>query len=225
MGNIAFANNDLDITTPKEPDTQIENELIKALKGHFLSNWPLPTGYAMALVNLINKGLYPETLKRYEGAEVYRGLSIPEHIFEENFGPLPKKPKWYRAPLDTLFRRASSKTSSIARSGKQATTYSPSNRGSRKPKGKTQMSLFPDLRKTAVSSWSTKQKIAADFLNLREPNHVSIVLVADSSDQENYFIDADPLYDYDFAYEMRRELEVIGIGDTVIKDIIWYYGT
>ena len=45
------------------------------------------------------KGIYPEVFRMAEKGKIYRGMALPMEFVEENFGGLPKKPKWYKAPI------------------------------------------------------------------------------------------------------------------------------
>ena len=84
--------------------------------------------------------------------------------------------------------------------------------------------MFPGLEKITASSWTDDYGVAERFATGNPQGYVSMVLVADSSAPQNYFIDAGPLYNYEFAAGFSNEDEVIGVGDLEIKEIIWLYG-
>ena len=213
LGKIAFSfDHSDDEISGKERDTEYEKWLAKQLENHFFSDKPLKTNVTDAIKNFIDKGLYPEAFQRYQKGDVYMGFRAPVRYFEERFGPLPKKPKWYRAPIDYMLNRAKKSFED----NPEAPSYIP------RQKETTQMSLFPDLNKRAGSSWTTSSKVANRFRQALE-GEVSIILVADSGDPSNYFIDAEPLYSYDFAMDYDHESEVVGVGDIKIKELTWFY--
>ena len=90
----------------------------------------------------------------------------------------------------------------------------------------TQTSLFPDLDKRTASSWTTDIGTAKSFADSADPSdgEVSIILIADASNPDNYFISSEPLYKFDFAEDFRGEAEVLGVGDIKIKELVWLYG-
>jgi len=213
LGKIAFADEDDYEAGTDEEDTGQEVALIKMLKAHFHDDVPLTKEATDLIINLIDKGLYPETFQRFQKGDAYMGFHAPIGYFEKRFGPLPEKPKWYRAPIAALQKRA---TKSF-KDDPSGPSYVP------RQKEATQMSLFPELNKRTASSWTTDFKIAEQFRSDGSYDEVSMILVADATDPANYFINAEPLYKYDFATAYSDEDEVLGVGDIKIKDLIWFY--
>ena len=198
----------------EEEDTSLEKTLWRALYQHFHDNIPLRKEDTDAIVQIIEKGLYSETFHRRRYGELYRGMAVPKKWFEELFGKLPEKPKWYRAPLQFLFKRAEK-------------TFSNKDKPMYRPRQvKEQLSLFSGPNVITASSWTDKLGNAKLFAEqyVEKKGDVAIILVSDSSDPKNYFIDAEPLYEFDFASSFSDEEEIIGIGDIGVKEVIWLYG-
>ena len=215
LGKVAFANDD-DDEENDEPDTGLESMLIKALQGHFGPDKQLKKNTTDAIINLIDKRLYPDVFQRVQEGDIYMGFYAPKEYYEKSFGPLPKRSKWYRAPIDALMKRAKK----TFKDNSDAPSYVP------RQKETTQTSLFPDLDKRTASSWTTDIGTAKSFADSADPSdgEVSIILIADASNPDNYFISSEPLYKFDFAEDFRGEAEVLGVGDIKIKELVWLYG-
>ena len=80
----------------------------------------------------------------------------------------------------------------------------------------------PATTRTA-SSWTSDFMMAQDFAirSSTRPGSIPIIYVADASNLENYFIDAAPLYDYNFA-PYGSESEVISLGNVELIDVMWF---
>ena len=60
---------------PREPNTALETQIIRALKGHFIRNIPVPGDLVRTMIDLIDGGLYTDILQKPPaGATLYRGL-------------------------------------------------------------------------------------------------------------------------------------------------------
>ena len=60
---------------PREPNTALETQIIRALKGHFIRNVPVPSELVRTMIDLIDGGLYTDILRKPEpGVTLYRGL-------------------------------------------------------------------------------------------------------------------------------------------------------
>jgi hypothetical protein len=60
---------------PREPNTALETQIIRALRSHFIRNIPLPAELGRLMIDLIDEGLYIEILRKPErGTLLYRGL-------------------------------------------------------------------------------------------------------------------------------------------------------
>lgn len=60
---------------PREPNTALETQIIRALKGHFIRNVPVPGDLVRTMIDLIDQGLYTDILQKPPaGATLYRGL-------------------------------------------------------------------------------------------------------------------------------------------------------
>ena len=135
-------------------------------------------------------------------------MSLPPEIFRKLFGEIPKKAKWYKAPIDWWHDRASKSGVSFPFSPKTKPGYSPG---------------MDTHAGSWSSSWSWELESAKWFAQeiAHNEGELSIVLVADAS--KNVFIDGKPLYKFDFAYSARNEKEVIGVGDIELTDIYILY--
>lgn len=189
-----------------EVDTKIEAYLKSKLEDHFrTAAKPLPRKASEAILKLIDGNKYSDIFKYYKGGELYRGMAIPEATFKKLFGDLPKKKKWYKAPIDWLKNRTSMTNIDLPFSPKGKPGYRPS-------KDKSAGSF--------VSSWTWDMKSAKNFSEMRSAggDKIPVILVADSSAAK--FIDTRPLSArYEFAKDWRLEKEAIGIGDVPLKAV------
>lgn len=64
---------------PREPNTALETRIIRALKGHFIRNVPVPGELVRTMIDLVDRGLYTDVLRKPEpGATLYRGLDADD---------------------------------------------------------------------------------------------------------------------------------------------------
>ena len=181
----------------KELNTKLEKMLRDALSDHFVGS-DLEKDPIDAIQDLIDEDLYPEVFRRYTRdeetgeTEVYRGIYVSRAWMRETFGDDPEFEKSYKES-DPMVEIEHSTKISLS-------------------KGRL------------ASSWTTSMDRAMEFS--KSPSHfhrsgISLVLVADASDKQNYFIDLEPFYDYKFGNAFAFEEEVLGVGDTIIKKAMW----
>ena len=60
---------------PRERNTALENRIIGALRSHFIRNIPLPAELGRLMIDLVDRGLYTDILRKPErGTLLYRGI-------------------------------------------------------------------------------------------------------------------------------------------------------
>jgi len=200
-----------------ESNTQIEDRLLSAIVAHINANKPISRSMTDLIKSLVDLGSYPDIFKYYSGGDVYRGMNIPYDVFTSLFGDLPKKSKWYNAPINWLKKRSEKTGINLP--------FSPTSRpGYRESLDSTAGSF--------ASSWTTDLDRAVRFSKMPSGNSasgdifgdydgISVVLVADSS--SNTFIDMTPWYEiYGFTDGFTHEAEVIGVGDIYLKSLYVY---
>ena len=190
-----------------EPDTELELKIKAAIIQHLQSGrHSLPNNISMQIIELIENKNYPNVFKRYTAEKVYRGFNLPLKKYIEIYGkdiPIPSKQKWYQNFMGWFSGESKINANSIIYSNKTQPNYKPGDDSS---------------AGSLASSWSLNKNLATSFTNPGGET-VAIVLVANTSNPNNYFIDLDPFYRmYDFADYMAHEKEVIGYGDIEIED-------
>ena len=234
LGKYAFPNNKIR-TGPAlarweefvEEDTELERYLINVLRKHFHDSIPFNQDVADVLKSFIENEQYGEVFQRYQKGKVYRGLGLQLEEFHEIFGPRYPKGRWsggwHKAPLkylNKLWRHVAydekPTASADLEAGSPESIYSPLQRDP------DHGPSVPAITRSSSSSWTSDLIIAQDFAFHFRENYIPIIYVANSSDPENYFIDAGPLYDYNFAAALKDEDEVISIGDIELLDAMWF---
>ena len=198
-----------------EPYTSNEEKLEDALEKHFKhGKSPLVRMATDYILKLISDNNYPEIFKLYKGNKpLYRGMNLPRDVFKKLYGPVPKKAKWYSAPIDWWKERAS-------KSGKGAAPFSTTTKSSYKPSEDRHAGSW-------ASSWSDDLEAAMDFA-LKPPSmsnkdlDIAVVLMTDPS-KHGVFIDTEPFYDnYHFAKIFEDEQEKIAVGNVAIDKVYVY---
>ena len=197
-----------------EPNTKMEEELFKYLGRHIKGNRPLPIRVAKQLRRIAESGIYPEVFRMAEKGKIYRGMALPMEFVEENFGGLPKKPKWYKAPIKWFLGQAQKEVS-----------YDFSTKTDPRRKKWLKDRTWVEHAKSKASSWTSSFSAAKDFATGRAmPGMVSIVLVSDLSTNTAYAVDMNPLYKFfGFTQNFKKEKEVVVLGDAFVHEIIWLF--
>ena len=187
----------------KEENTTIENALERVISDHFLqTNLPdrgLKNSDSLKIIkDLIDRNLYPEVFKRYTEGEVYRGIYVSRKWMEQAFGDTGE--------FEALHKESDPEMVEVV--------YN------------TIIPLYPGR---LVSSWTTQFDSAKSFAKAPSTSDssyaygkdISLILVADASDSENYFIDMEPFYDYKFGKNFVIESEVVGVGAIKTTNLMW----
>jgi len=181
----------------KEINTTLEDELRGALADHFRGTevWSDPIN---AIKELIANNDYPEIFKRYTKGEVYRGIYVTREWMKETFGDAPE--------FEILHKESDPKMLEV--------DYN---------------AIVPLLEGRLVSSWTTDYMQAVEFSKAPSTSKssygygkdISLILVADSRKEKNYFIDMNPFYDYKFGYRFAIEAEVLAVGEIKTTKVMW----
>ena len=192
---------DPDPEKEKEINTALEDKLRDVLSDHFSqTNLPdrgLKKADSVAdIQGLIDKNLYPEIFKRYTKGEVYRGIYVTRKWMEQTFGDTGE--------FEALHKESDPEMVEVV--------YN------------TIIPLYPGR---LASSWTTDKDQAMKFAkppsgtSFAYGKDISLVLVADAIDPQNYFIDMQPFYDYKFGKTFSKEAEVVAVGDVKTTKLIW----
>jgi len=200
----------------KERDTPLEKILSRGLRNHVGRNVPLPNNVIKKLKKLMYGGHYPEIFKFHNTGLVYRGMNLSKEFIQHHFGSLPKKPVWYKQPIDWWNTRAEKVLSK-----KMPYTFSTSTRYEKKKwySGKQ----WGRGANSKASSWTDDLQSAKGFAGDNKDGF-AVVLVADASKNRNVFIDLDPLYKaFDMYAGFEGENEMLATDDVKVDSIIWHY--
>jgi len=199
----------------RERDTPLEKIISKALRVHVARNRALPNNVIKKLKNLMYAGHYPEIFKFRNEGLVYRGMNLSKEFIQHHFGSLPKKPVWYKQPIDWWNTRAEKVLSK-----NMPYSFSTKTLGTGGWYSGKQWSRGADSK---ASSWTDSFQAAKGFAGDNKDGF-AVILVADASKNRDVFIDLDPLYKLFEPFEdYDHENELIATDDVRVHSIIWNY--